>query len=103
MRGTGAGVGVGMLRGGRGVPYLKIKRFLGFLVSLFLGFFASSFLGFNVSWFLCLFFSWSQSFKVSKNQHNSMFFWKTLTPYQQSSISCFLEDIDPIFKILRIS
>ena len=30
-----------------------------------------------------------------------MLFWKVLIPYYQISISCSLEDIDPIFKISR--
>ena len=54
-------------------------RGLGFLVSWFLGFLVSWLLGFRVSLFL--------GFRVS------------LIPYYQNIISCFLADIDPIFKI----
>ena len=90
-----------------GFPYLKkVSRFLGFLVpkcvgllvygfllfrllvfgvwclgSWFLGFKVPKFLGFKVSWFL--------SFNLS------------MIPYYQNSISCFREDIDPIFKIFK--
>ena len=69
-----------MLRGG-GIPLIENKKFLGFLVSKFLGF----------NWFV-------QSFKDSKI---ISCFWKILIPYYQNSISCFLEDIDPIFKIFK--
>ncbi len=56
---SGAGVEVGMVRGGGGV--------LGFLVSEFLGFKVSWFLGFKVSWFL--------GFKVSKFQRFKSFIY----------------------------
>ena len=70
----GAGVGIGMLRGG-GVSFhwnkkLQCLKFLGFLVSCFLGFFISAFLRFFVSKL--------QSFEVS-----NMY------------LMCLLEDIDP--------
>ena len=71
----GAGVGVGML-GSRGFSW-----FLGFKVSWFQSLLVAKSLGFNVSWF--------QSFKVSKIQYY---------PY---AISCFLEDIESIFKISK--
>ena len=40
-----------------------------------------------------------QSFEVSKVYF--MFRWKILIPYYQLPISCFLEDIDPTFTILK--
>ena len=60
---------------------------LGFLVVGFLGFEVSWFLGFVVSWFRCFLVSKFQSFKVSK--------------IYQITISCSLEDIDPISKIFK--
>ena len=71
-----------MLRG-RGVLGFLASWSLGFLVCWFLGLLVSRFPGFKVPEF--------QSFKVS-----------TISCYQ-ISISCFLEDIDLIFKIFKIS
>ena len=78
----------------------KVSWFLGFqvfgfLVSWFLGclvswFFVSWFLGFLVSWFQRFLVSWFQNFNDS------------VMPYDQTSISCFLIDIDLISKIFRI-
>ena len=63
-----AGVGVGMLRGAGGFPYLKIKKgvLVYWLVVLLLSWFLGSwFLGVKDSWFLgflYLFVSWLQRF-----------------------------------------
>ena len=62
------------------------------LVSWFLGFKHYWFIGFKVSWlsdFKVLLISWFQTFKASK--------------IYQISMSCFLEDIDPISKIFKKS
>ena len=69
-----------------------VSQFLGFVVSWFIGFLVSWFLGFRVSWLLgsrvaCYKVSWFLGFKVSK--------------ICQMPISCFLEDIDPISKIVK--
>ena len=64
---------------GAGVGVGMLRGVLGFLVFWFLGFL--------VSWFQSLLVSKLLGFKVSK--------------IYQISISCFLEDIDPIFKILE--
>ena len=69
----------------------KVSKFLGFLGYWCLGFLVSSFVRFLVSEF--------QSFEDSKN--HLMFLGKRLIPYYQNSISCFLEDIDPVFKIFK--
>ena len=66
-----------------------VSWFQSFLVSKFLGFLVSKFLGFLVSEFLGLKVSWCQSFKDLPNFHLMFCF--------------FLEDIDPIFEILKIS
>ena len=69
-RGAGAGVAVGMCRGG-GIPLVENKMCLGYW---FLGFKVSRFLGFKVSWLLRFVFvwgflaTWLQSFKVSTIQ-----------------------------------
>ena len=60
-------------------------RFLDFLVSCFV---VSWFLGFNVSLF--------QNFKHSYHVLGAL-----LVPYYKISISCSLEDIDPISKIFK--
>ena len=52
-------------------------------------FLASKFLGFKDSW---CFFSWFRSFRVLLIFND---------PYYQNIISCLLEDIHPIFKILK--
>ena len=61
----------------------------GFLVSWFLAFLVSKFLGFKVDWFLGFKVSWLLGFKVPQIYHMSM--------------SCVLEDIDPISKISKNS
>ena len=101
-----------MLRG-RWVPLLENKTsflvywllgflFFRFLAFWFLGVWASSILGFLVSSFLIFGFL---GFKVSKIQSFQkaflMFGWKILILCYHISISCFLEDIDPIFEISR--
>ena len=50
--------------------------------------------GFLVSWFLSLLVSKLLGFLVSK-------FQMSMIPYYPNSISCFLEDIDPIFKMFK--
>ena len=60
---------------------MKINKIQSFLVYWFLSFLVPSFLGFEVSWF--------QSFR------------NPMIPYYQMSISCFLIDIDLIFKIFK--
>ena len=83
---SGAGVGVGMLRGRRGGSWLLdclVSRFLGFLVFAFLIF---GLFGFKVSWW--------QSFLVQR-------FKVSMIPHYQISMSCFQEDIDPILKIFK--
>ena len=63
---------------------------LGFKVSCRIGF---NFLGFIVSWFQSFLVSWPQGLNISRS----------LILYYQISISCFLEDIDSISKILKNS
>ena len=87
--GAGAGVGVGMLRGEGGFPQMRTKRFQGFVVYRVLGFFISKVQSSRVPKF--------RSFKDSKNANHR----KILISYYQHSISCFLDDVDPIFKIFR--
>ena len=77
-RGAGAEAGVGMLRGGG--DSLTLKHNIGSLVSWFLRFKVSEF----------------QRFTKSSNV-----LWNISIPYDQTFISCFLEDIDPIFKIFK--
>ena len=89
----GAGVGVGMLRGGVGFLVSWFLRFsnywvLGFLLNLwvffsFLGFLMSKFLGFKVSWL-------------------RGFIKVAMIPYYQDYISCFLGDLDPIFEVFKV-
>ena len=52
--------------------------------------------------FLGFLASWLQSFKDSKYQKSFNVYWKILIPHYQISISCFLKEIDPIFKIFEI-
>ena len=82
-----------------------VSRFLGFLVSLFLvfSFLGSWLLGLSVSWFLdfvvsqflSLLLSLFLGFKVSKIK-------KVRAYFHEISISCFLEEIDPMFKIFKM-
>ena len=65
----------------------KVCWFLGFLVSQFVVVLVSKFPGFLVSWLLGFKLSLFQSFKDSK------------IPYYQMPISCFLEDINLIYKL----
>ena len=79
-----------------GNPLVENKR-----VSWFLGLSASWFLGFLVSWVLGL---KVQSCKVTKLQRikkTILCLLEYMVPYYQIAMSCFLEDIDPIFKILK--
>ena len=62
-RWSGAGVGVGMLRG-RGVLGFLVSWFQSFLVSWFLSFLVSWFLGFRVSWFVDFKMCWFLGFLV---------------------------------------
>ena len=77
------GAGISDKGAGDSLNYLEMKN-LGFLVSWFLGFLCL----FVVSWFLGFKDSWRLGFKVPK--------------IYQMSISCLLEDIDPISKIVKI-
>ena len=77
--GAGAGVGVGILRAGGDFLKIKIKQGAEFRFPSVLA-------------------SWFQSFKDSLIV---LVCWKILMPSQQISISCFLEDIDPIFNIFK--
>ena len=101
----------------RGIPllakrYFKVSWllwFLGFLVLWILGFLVSWFLGLWVSWLLVswvlgFLVSWFQSSKFPKIQrfkNHLMSCLKILIPSYPISISCSLEDIDPIFKIFK--
>ena len=72
---------------GEGIPFVgneKVSEFLGLLVSWFLDFLVSKFLSFK-----------NQSFKIRKPFNDLR---KILIPYDQVSISCFLEDSNRIFK-----
>ena len=80
---SGAGVGLGMLRRG-GDSYNEDKK-------------VSKCLGLKVSWLLIFLVSKFPSFKDSKTFN---ILWKILIPYYHISISCFLEDFDPIFQIV---
>ena len=79
----------GCVGGGRGIegwwgsPYLNIGKFRGFLVSRFLGF---HFVVFGLLLF---------GFLISKFQRSK------LSKMHQIAISCFLADIDPVFKIVK--
>ena len=57
------------------------------------------FVGLSASWRLSFLVPKLQGFKVSKIC--TMFRWRILIQYYQISISCFLEDIDLIFKIFK--
>ena len=96
---SGAGVGVGMLRGAGDFPYLNIlvSWFLVFLVSWFAAswFLASWFLGSLVSNFLGFKASWFLGFKISKFQRFN-------DPMLPNSHLMFLVNIDLISKILKI-
>ena len=132
---SGAGVGVGMVRGkgeflvywflGFLVSWLLVawfRRFwflcnlfswclgffvfvvswlLGFLVSMILGVVVPKFFSFLVS--KCLGFRNSRllGLEASKIQKITQSAWKTLVPYYQTTISCYLVDIDPISKIFK--
>ena len=61
------GLGVGMLRGGGGFPYLKVNKFVCFLVSVFL-------LLLFVFWAFGFLASWIQITKGSKIPNPSIFF-----------------------------
>ena len=115
---SGAWVGVGMWMGYGLFWFLcfLVSWFLGFLVSWFLGilvyrFLVSWLLSFEGSWFLSflvstflrfkVFVSWFRSSRVSKIQKYVLYFGKISIPYYQMSISCCLEDTDPIFKISK--
>ena len=77
-----------------------VPRFLDFLVSWVVGFLVSWFLGSTVPKFRSFKVSKFQRFEDSKFQNlHLMSCLRILFPYYQHSISCFLEDIDPIFKI----
>ena len=66
-----------------GFPYLKIKKFLGFLVSRILGFLVSEFL-------------------VFKDSPNPLMFVKDICSVLPNVHFMFLEDIDKIFKIFKM-
>ena len=92
----------GVFRPCLGIPLNENEKNIGFLVSWFHGFLFSWFLGFLVSWFPGFLVAWLLGSNVTKFQHfkmNLMFVWKILIPSYPKCISCFQEDIDPIFKI----
>ena len=102
-----AGEGVAMLRSGGDCLTRK-----SFLVSWFQSFLVSKFLGFKVSWFQSFLVSKWLGFLVSKLfglsiswlhflQNNSCFVDRYRSPLFSKSMSCFLEDIDLVFKILK--
>ena len=78
---------------------LRGRGFLGFLVSWFLGSLVSWLLvpWFSGSWFLGFLVSKFLGLLVSKFQSSK----DSMIPYYQTSISCFLENIDPISKIFK--
>ena len=95
---SGAGVGVGMLRGEIALLEIKNPWFLCFLVSWFRSFsvswfqicLVSKFLGFKVSWFQSVLVSCFQSSKVPKFQRF------------RKSINVSLEDIGPILPNVHV-
>ena len=70
-------------------PGFLVSWFLGFKVYWFRSFLVSKFVGFKVSWFRSIFVSWCIGFTDS------------MIPYYPNSISCVLEDIDPISNIFK--
>ena len=101
-----------IIRGGGGSWGFLVSRVLGFLVFFWGGGCVSEFLGLLVCWFQSFVVSWFQSFLVSRFQSflnawlqraNSIYnvFGKILAPACHVFISCLLEDIDPIFKIVK--
>ena len=54
-----------------------------------------------VSWLLGFLVSWFRSFEFQSFNISLKLCWKVLIPCYHNSISCFLEDIDPIFKIFK--
>ena len=91
-RAVGCTGGSRHVNGVGGIPFLGNKKqsgFLGFLVSQFLGFKVSRFQSFLVSKLRGFKVAWFLGFDV------------LMFPYYQNSISCFLEDIDPVSKIFK--
>ena len=76
-----------------------VSWFQSFLVAWFLGFAVPWFLSFVVSGFLGFLVSWFQDFRVPKIQESISCFWEII-PHYQHSISCLVEDIDPIFRFV---
>ena len=87
-----------MLRG------VVVSWFRSFLVSNLLGFVVSEFLGFLLFWFLGCKVSWGRSLLFSKCPGFlvSKFLGFTVSEVHHGSISCFLDDIDPISKMIKM-
>ena len=56
---------------------------------------------FLVSWFQSFKAPWLQSSRSFKDPKTLNICWKIVTPSYHKTISCFLEEIDPVYKIFK--